>query len=261
MNPELEVYRDHRLPEPPFKYKPLISETVRDIPFTLDIEKLILKNGKITYLEVAPKGTEPGEITLTNVFATTYNVTNDDVILKSSPDMILDAEAKLMGESMFKVNCKFPILDESDHFTTSGTLGSMSATDMNPFIKPIAGAEIKSGDVLGVTFDIHGNNDFSGGTVNMEYKDLKVDVLSTKKEDKTNWFLSVGANTVIRTNNLKDTKRYREGMVYFERRQDKAFINFFVKSLVSGLQSTVAPVTVKKETRKEEKREKGENGK
>jgi hypothetical protein len=133
----------------------------------------------------------------------------------------------------------------------------MEASILNPFVGPVAGAEIKSGEILGAKFSIYGDNDTSGGTVDIEYKDLKVDVLSSKKEDKTNWFLSFGANTVIRKNNLTDTRRYRQGEVYFERRKDKAFINFFVKSLLSGLQSTVAPVTVKKE-KGEGKREKGE---
>jgi len=261
LNPELEVYRDNRMSVAPFKYKPLMSETVRDIPFIVDIDSVILHNGKINYQEFAPKGPNAGEVILEEVVAKAYNVTNDAAILKNEPDMTLDAQAKLMGKALFKVACNFPILDPNDHFDTKGSLGSMQASAMNPFVGPVAGAEIKSGEVLGVRFHIYGDNNTSGGTVDIEYKDLKIDVLSAKKEDKSNWFLSVGANTVIRTNNLKDTKKYREGEVYFERRKDKAFINFFVKSLVSGLQSTVAPITVKKETRKEEKKEKRrENG-
>ena len=253
---DLMDYRDRRIPRPSFKYKPLFSEIIRNIPFTINIKKVIADNGKIAYLEVAPEGEKPGEVVLTDVDLVITNITNDSAILVDKPDMVVDIAAKLMDKSLFKVNLKFPILDESKNFVTQGTLDQIMGSAMNPFLGPAGGVEVKSGDILGASFNIYSDNDISGGTLDIEYEDLKIDVLSAKKEDKSNWFLSLGANAAVKSTNLKDSKKYKQGEIYYERNKDKSFFNFYVKSLMSGLQSVAASFTVQSEEKRAKKKEK-----
>jgi len=101
---------------------------------------------------------------------------------------------------------------------------------------------IKSGvaDSVNVNF-LTGNSSYSTGTLDFYYHDLKV---QTQNEHTgfmsllENELYQTLLNLVIPADNNGYNRRHRTGYIWFRRDPEKGFMNFFWKSVFSGLKSS-----------------------
>ncbi|MCD4674586.1 MAG: hypothetical protein K8S18_01130, partial [Desulfobacula sp.] len=253
--PEIQIYRDKRLPDPPFKHKAMIAGLLQKIPFEVRIDTLNLKNGKLVYEEMFDLTDQPGEVHFNPLFITANNITNSRELTDKNPILPIHFKGKIMGSAWLEANLFIDLSVSNEVFTINGTLDPTTASIFNPMVQPILLARLDRGDVHKTSFNFSANNDLSQGELILEYEDLYIEVLNEKRKNRIHGGLTFFTNQVIRHKNIKTKRNYIVGQIYFERDQNKGLPNFLWKSIKTGLVSIVAPVAAKK-VKKEKKERK-----
>ena len=254
INPDIEIYRDKRLPDPPFKYKPLIASIIKKIPYTISVDTVLIKNGKLVYQEMHDLTNEPGEVDFDPLYISVYNVTNDSQQIKKNPVLQVDLSSLLMGEGNLKSNLRFHLNSPRDYFTIKGKLDSISGAAFNKITKNLLLVQINMGDIYSAEFEFTANDDVSNGKITIFYDNLKVEVFKPKHHNKKSKAWSFIANKLIKKKNLPDDPKFRTGIIYFERIKNKALPNYLWNSLKTGVISTIAPIAEKKQQKKKQKK-------
>ncbi|OQX72923.1 MAG: hypothetical protein B6D61_13130 [Bacteroidetes bacterium 4484_249] len=263
LKPDIEISRDKNLPDKPYKYKPLIASLIKKIPITISIDSLLIINGKLSYQEKQHLSPKPGEVNFDPLNITAYNITNDAERIEKDHYLNLYLSSMLMGKGDLDAEISIDLNSSDDHFTAKGKLGRIPGIAFNKMTKNLLLVEIEMGDIQSAEFDFLATDDVSQGEMQIIYKNLKVDVFKTKKDNKESKFMTFVANNAIRKQNLPDDNKYRTGIIFFERDKNKALPNYLWKSIQTGLVSIIAPVasskqqkTIKKEEKKDIKKNK-----
>ena len=261
--PDIEIYRDKRLPDAPFKYKPLLGGLVHKIPIAVNIDTLVISDGKLRYGEQTDASDQPGVVFFDPLSLTVQNITNDSALIASNPDMQVYFHGKIMGEANLDARLDIDLASRNEVFAIEGTLDPVSGTAFNPMVEHMLPVKITSADISKTSFRFTANDDISHGELIMDYENLSVEVIKGKEQDKRAGLISVVANGLINGKNTPDHGKYRTGNIRFERRKDKAIVNFLWNSCKTGIISIVAPIAdhTKKEERREIKEEKKEERK
>jgi len=254
--PDVEIYRDKRLPDAPFKHKVLITGGLNKVNrnFVIDTVKII--NGKLEYGEMSEGADKAGNVFFNLFNITAYNITNDSVTIENKSNLEMDFTGKLMGQSDLNVHLVFFLERNDEYFTASGTLAPIAAAEFNPMVEGLMPVTITSGNVKQAKFDFSATDDVSDGELTLIYENLKVDVSKLNDTDKKSGGLSAGANLLINGNNLPGDNKYTKGRIHFDRRKDKFIINYLWNSVKTGIISIVAPVANKnKKLERQEKKD------
>lgn len=235
----LLAYRDKRYILPDDKFVKLPQQSLREAPFYINIDSLSLQNAQITYRERVEDASEPGTINFVDLKAKIYNITNDSALLKSNIAMEADASAYLMGSGRIDASFYIPIADPNNvHFFT-GSLSPMNMRIVNPMLKHIVFGEIISGQVNEFNFNARANETASHGTMRFGYEDLKVQINNKDSEKGKKGMITFLANTFIVKSANPSNKKFRESEMYYERDKRKSIINFWWKTLLSGIKETL----------------------
>jgi len=256
INPGIEIYRDKRIPEPPFKYKPLIASIIKKIPFAISVDTVLIKNGKLVYEEMHDLTDFPGEVDFDSLYISVYNVTNDSQKIEKNPVLQVNLSSLLMGEGNLKSDIRFYLNSPRDYFTVKGKLDSISGFAFNKITKNLLLVQICMGDIYSAEFEFTANDNVSKGQMTIFYDNLKVEVFNPKHDNKKSKARSFIANSVIKKKNLPGDPKFRTGTIYFERIKNKALPNYLWHSLKTGIISTIAPIAEKKEQKKKQKKKK-----
>lgn len=259
IKPDIEIYRDKRLPDPPYKYKPLIASIIRKIPFIINIDTLMIKNGELVYQEMQDLTDMPGEVNFDSLYISAYNITNDTQQIKANPVLQVDLSGLLMGEGKLETGLSFYLNRPDDYFTVKGKLDSISGIAFNKMTKNLLLAEIKMGEIFGAEFEFKANDDASDGKMTIFYNNLKVVIYNPKRQNKKLKIMTFIANELVKKKNLSSDPKFRTGTICFERTKNKALPNYLWKSLQTGIVSTVAPIAGKKKQKEIQKKESGQN--
>lgn len=261
--PNVEIYRDKRLPDAPFKYKALVAGVLKKIPLDIKIDTIQIIEARLAYEEQEKVSDKPGLVFFDPIYLSILNLTNIPEEIEVNPMMEMDVRGKIMGQSFLNARFNFPLNRNDEYFTLSGTLDPISADAFNPFVKNGLNVNINDGKIHKTSFEIIANNDASQGTLIMNYENLQVTILKSKDQSKKSGFISWIANEVIKEDNLESHHKYRKGNIGFERRKDRFIVNYIWQSFKSGIISIVAPIADKnkKKEKKATKEEKKENRK
>ncbi len=242
--PNISIYRDKRMPDPPYKYKPLIASAIKKIPIETDVDSIVISGGKVVYEEYAEKAHEAGMIffDLQQIYVT--HLSNKASSIKKHPNMKVDIQALLMGEGQMNSSLNFALNSSVDKFKTEGDLHAINAATLNSITENLLNVKITSGIIEDVHFAFDATDNVAKGTLNMAYDDLKVELMN--QDGKNQSLVSLLANGIIKKDNHTDDKNYRTGNIYFERLKDKGFPNYLWKSISSGLVPIVAPIAANK---------------
>lgn len=228
IEPAANIYRA-KMPADDLTKKPLYSQVLREIPFFLKVNKVVIRHGTIEYEEEKTAEAGAGLLSFNG-----FNMTIDNVSsgFKQSklPDVLIDATCKFMNTSTMNVKWSFNILDKSDAFKIKGNILKLPAEKLSPFIKPYMNVTA-DGMLDKVYFNYVGNDNMAKGDLSLEYEDLKVNVLQ-KDRKKKNKFVSAIANIFVK----KDTKeRVKNATVEVNRIQEKSFFNLLWRTTADGL--------------------------
>lgn len=258
---DLSVFRDKWVPDPEFKYVPLPSRMIRELKFPVTIDTIQIINANIINEQLGDiveyEDEKPGTMYFTNMFVTGYGLTNDPELLKNNPEFILDARANFMHSEVIEAQFRFVIPDTMDLFYVKGEISSLPTIALDPILKNLLLIQIPGGLIHNMSLDMVGNDSLITGSLDIEYENLYVNILKTKKPTKSSGFMNAMGNTVLKNNNLRTRGKYVTGIVNAERKRNKFLFNFTWQGIKSGLISTMVPF-VKAEKARKSKKNKGD---
>lgn len=236
----LVAYRDKNVPFDHSRRPKLPQQMLAALPLPVDIEKVEVKNANILYQQIDPYADAPGEVPITRLYGTIYNVTNIRPVISRRGAMMWDVQAIFFGDGKMKVEIMFPKNIQSADFSFNATMGPMQFTGFNQMIVPTEGVKIEQGTINSLWLRADAGEESAAGPMVLNYANLKVAVLKDnpeKSEDKSG-LLSLLANIVINSSNQNPADT---ATMYFERDKERSIFNYLAKTVVSGLKATVLP--------------------
>ncbi|MBA4747011.1 MAG: DUF748 domain-containing protein [Muricauda sp.] len=229
--PVFHVYRDKLLPDDT-THKKLYNQALRDLKLDLQVDFIQISQGLVTYEERLEADVDPKNLSFTDIEATINNLHS-----KGSGMVVVNANAKLMGNGPFTLDWSFDPLSKSNDFLATGSLINFESESISPFLKSNFNAEVK-GTIQQMFFTISGNEQESQGDMKMKYDKFEFTVL---KKDRlgVNKLLTAVVNLFAKDGHKTDKDGFRHGNFKVERNQDKSFFNYLWINLKEGLMDTM----------------------
>ena len=236
--PEIDIYRDKRPPFPPNRTPQLPQQMVYSVPFPVAVDTVAVSGGDIRYTELQPQADKPGHIDFANLSATLTDLTNMEAKLQNGYTPALHAETNIMNQAKLVVDFAFPM--DSTLQIINGHLGRMEMKSLNKTLVPTAFVRIDDGEILGLDFEMQVGAEQAKGSMIFRYRDLKISLLDKESNEETfgNKVASLLANTFkIKSDNTGNDLRSAD--INFKRDPKKSVFNYWWKSLLSGLKSSI----------------------
>ena len=238
---DMNVFRDKRQE---FRHvdKPPLQELIYGYPGNIHIDSIAVLGGGITYREHAREANDFGMISFNDLNAFISRISNDTIYKTKEAFMEVRAEALLMDTARITLLFKAQIYENQNTFSLQGSLAGMEAATLNPILENNAFIFVESGKIDEMNFSLTANNTKATGSLKLLYQDLKIKVVN-KQTDETSGlkeqFISFIANMVMINENPKPGNGVRVGIIEFERDPEKFIFNYWVKSILSGVKSSL----------------------
>ena len=210
-------------------------------PMDVSLKNVVIQNGYIEYKEKNPKSNNSGTIHFDNVYATIKNVTNRNNDIAENNICRLDFKSSFLNRAPLNATLLMYLKNPNGWFRINGRLNKTDATVFNQLTKPLALAEIESGQLNSLTFDLTGTDYRSRGTVILRYEDLKLSLLRKNRNDeyKRKSLSSFIANIAIKNENPENDEPVRKASISYERDTQRSFFNLLWKSIFVGVKESV----------------------
>jgi len=247
------VFRDKRIEFPEWQRKNLPQTDLKKLNFTFDIASIKMNNGYLTYQEHAEKAKAPGEIFIQDINARITNATNDSIRITNKPNINIEATAYLFGSGNLRADFQFDMQNKENIHQYGIVIDSLDLTEFNRIMIPNAAVRITGGINHKILMTAKANEQYSYGEMKFYYEDLKIALINREKETTRGFGQVLGsffANTfIIKTNNPHNFV-LRKGDVFFERDEKRAIFNYWTKTFLSGVVSSIGAVNNKKKIRR-----------
>ncbi len=233
------VFRDLNVPLDTSKFVALPQESLRKLKIPVFIDTLQVK-GNIDIYVASSDGSGIGVVSINELQGAVYG-------LKSRTDgtsrpIELSASGKLNKIGDFKANVSFDYPSPKSSFRMNGSIGEMELTSLNEMMVPMAAVEVRSGVSESVTFNFEGNDDYAKGTLDFKYNNLKVNILNGENYQASglsNSLLTFFANSFVVRGQNPNVFKFNQGKIFFERDKSRSIFNYWAKSLLSGVVSSI----------------------
>ncbi|MFA5329595.1 MAG: hypothetical protein WC384_17510, partial [Prolixibacteraceae bacterium] len=236
----LEVFRNKQMPFDESKRPPMLQDMIKAFKFPVSVDSLLLLKSKVMYAERPITGDTAGQIRFSNIRACIKPFSNMKSAKGTIPDFNLTASATIMDSCEMKANLKYLMSNPNNLFQVDGTLGPFDMRILNPVLEPLAMVSIRSGKVDQFTFNFSADKTSSSGQLYFGYDDLKISVLEMKdgntKEAK---FASFLANSLMLRSKNPRGKELLPDEINFRRDQKRSTLNYWWKSIFSGIRNTL----------------------
>lgn len=232
LNFRLIVFRDKRFPRAARKPKILPVRFVRQFPYPLQIDSIKISSSFISYEEFPEKGKSTGSVFFNKLEAGLYNVSNDSI-----RDAYMRVSSRFMNAGNLHASFMFPLTSKKP-YTVQGSLTKFSMPHLNGMLMPVGNVKIESGIMNALAFQFHYNEYKSEGELEVNYADLKVVSLRKDQQKSINKFVSFLLRAFVKKEVDKhDTVDKRTGRIEWERDSQKSIINYWWKSVLSGIEA------------------------
>lgn len=250
---DLELYRDKRMPEAPAKYKALPSRIIRELPVSVAVDEIKVSNSRIEYQEWEQKAEAPIQVEFSDLELNVMNFTTLDQGLNEDDTITIDFKTRFMNDALFEMQMKLPVLREDDLFLMEGEITGLQLASLNPILKNSLFIEFVEGRLDFMKFRMKANDLRADGILDWQYSGMKhLHVLRNKTEmddrrrkgkdrKHVKRFLSLLANSYAPENYGPDSKNYWSGVISYERNREKFIFNYLVKSLQTGIITSLMP--------------------
>ncbi len=207
----------------------------------VQLDSVFVDGVDVTYAEMSGKYEREGVITFNRAGGWLANVTNDSTVLASQPRMTADLSAYLMNRGRLSVLFGFDMLDERGAYTYKGTLTAMDGRAINRILTPLLNVEVATANIKGINFDMRGTDYRNWGTFNMEYDNLKINILQENDEGdrSTKTLISFLANQLLVHSSNPDARgNYHVGKIDYQRVPEFSFFKTLWKSLFEGIKQS-----------------------
>ncbi|MCF6359708.1 MAG: hypothetical protein L3J29_03000 [Cyclobacteriaceae bacterium] len=257
VNANVGLFKDKSKPEPPFKKQLLPASALRNLKIDLSIDTIEVKRSRIVINEKSKKTGQVSYLSFEDLNAQVYGFTNDSISLALNKYLFIYAQTKVMNSAQVNFKATFDLLSKNDSHTIKANVGSSKMDVFNKVLEPMMSVVVKSGEIISLNYQYTANDTEANGTIDFEYENVKLEVLSEGEEAKKQGFLSLAANTVIKSNNNKEyPKNYTQGIIKVQRVQNKNVFPYLWHAVQTGIIYTMAPAfsEIKKEEKKANKK-------
>jgi hypothetical protein len=159
----------------PFMKSPLmVHEALAPIRQPLQVDRLSITNGHLTYSERVIAGADPGVLTVAAVNMFVEGIANQG---ETTVAIQLRGQGNLMNAGTILVLMSIPITSSNFSLHYSGSLSAMEPTRLDAFLDIAEHTRIKSGSAKEAAFEIDVTAGQARGRVRPIYKDLEIAVL------------------------------------------------------------------------------------
>ena len=245
--PLLTVYRDKLQPlNPNRKDKLLPVEMIRNMSLPVAIEEINIKDGLIVYGERNGKSRKEGTFFLNNVNGKVSHIKNSN--LEDDDSLMLQLNAGLMDAADLSLTLNQSYSDSLSGFLLQAQIGGTDLAFLNTVLAPLSNVKIASGVLDSLSFKAVGRKDVALGEMQMFYNGLRIKLIKGgDPEVSTFWqeAASVLANTFL----IRRANKERKGLMYFKHLPKQSFVNYIIKTTVSGIATSVGAIRNKKYTK------------
>jgi len=223
--------------------KPAFQDMIYNYPGKIQIDSIGLISGNVTYTVHAKAANEPGSISLNEINAKIYKITNDTIYKTEINSLELKCKALLMGKGKMNILFKGRIFDNQNTFSLNGTLSGLNAQELNPMLEKNAFIYVTSGKIDTMKFSFTANNTKATGKMTMLYNGFDIAVKNKQTDDTTairEKFISLIANRQVLDSNPIPGEDVREGIIDYERDPERFLFSYCFNSILSGIKSSLA---------------------
>ena len=220
---------------------------LRSIDFPFKVDSILIKDSKLVYLH-KDKADTPGEFSLYNLHVQASNFTNIDYLIEQDDKARINVQARLWNKGKLRTHIAIDLFSPQDIVYASGSVRNMDLEMAERMVTPLYGVQIHSGHLDYLQYDLIMNDVIGKGRLRFDYDNLRVDIKKLEKEKnydsdgklKSSKFWNFFVNESIVTSNLSNSEYYKpEGVMIFDRTQNKPIFDLYWKSIQSGLMDIV----------------------
>ncbi len=246
-NPLITIYRDKA---PPFLsgiIKPLPVDMFKKIAFPIQIDRVNIIEGFLSYTEKHPKSRAEGTVTLTHMNGYLQHLRNRN--LKETDSLGISLSAFLLDSAFLQLRVRESYIDSLGSFLMTLRLTPTTLAFLNPLLGPMSNIKIVSGVIDSFHIRAIGRDDIAYGEMNMYYHDLKIRLIKKGDPEKTSFGGKI-ASWIVNAFIIKKKNNGKMGLVYFERLRDRSFFNYLVKIVFSGMTTSIGAKSNRKVMKK-----------
>ncbi len=237
---DVQIFRNKRFPFDQSQQTEWPQDLIMDMkqPFVFDSVKL--KPSRIKYSELLGIFDEPGFVEFTGLTITGDRLSNIKEKTGFPGLFHVNAEAHLMNKALLAARFTFDLNSPEYEHTITGSLGNMSLMPLNNMITKTAPVALESGELTRFEFNIAFNREFAAGELYMAYDNLKIAVLDYSGDEIQKAGLSsfLVNNFKVETQ-IQNKDNLKPADIYFERDEKRSIINFWWKSIYSGISGII----------------------
>lgn len=208
-----------------------LLQTIK-LPFSVNI--IMLQDSKITVYEISAATHKTGSIPFEDVDAAIMRVTNRPGPADSLQLML---SAHLLNNHIREFYYSEAYNDSLSHFRAGVRAASMPLPPYSNITVPLAAVNVAGGNADTLFANWTGNTHGAIGTMNFHYSGLKVKLLDKHDPSKKHFWLALEnwlANSLVIKNNNREQSR-----IFFMRDKQKFIFNYWAKTLMHGMMSSV----------------------
>jgi len=241
----LTIFRDKRVPREPGIIRPLPADLLEKIPIHFQIDTVKMNNSHVEYEEYNERTNNAGKITVARLNGRFTRVRNHNLVKSDSLHLL--AEGYIEDSIFTKLNVKESYTDSLGGFLMTVQMGRANLTVLNPVLRPLASAELKSGRLDTLHLRVVGREELAFGEIKMSYHDLKVLVVKKGGDKKP---LLSGIKNFFVNSLIKNESNEKGSRIFIRRQRDRSPINYLVKITLNGITNTITGKKSKKAFRK-----------
>jgi hypothetical protein len=221
------IYRDKTIADDT-SYKPLYSESLRDLEFDLLVDSILVSKLAINYQELSHRNRPPGKISFESVDAKITNLHSGINKENSEIEMIASGKLSKQSQILFTMSLK----PNQERFKISTLIKNIEDSSVNTFLAPAMRMKLE-GKINRIETAFTGTNSKANGEFSIAYENLKLKILNKKGGE--NHFASLLSNVFM--NNMDVDKTIKVDKV--KRDITKSFWNYLWKIHLKGLKQSL----------------------
>lgn len=217
--------------------KLLYHHYLQRLPYKIDVSKVEIADANIIYEELPAGQTKSGYVQFKNINANISSFTN--IVREESPYLKLEAVATFMKSGKLSFILSLPIDSLNENFTAEGSLRGFKMNEINKILEPIAHANMESGIVNELSFNISGNNTNLEANILMLYNDFSISILTSDNISKRRLLSELANDLILIKDNPYGDEKERSIIITSERNVNTSHLNFMWNSLFLGIKESI----------------------
>lgn len=239
------LYENNNIEKEETSLKPLINESINNLPFDLDIDSVKINNGFIEYQFLSKNGNLPASLDFSSLNGHIANIRRSS---EQSDTVKLFLESDFMNQAPFTFVAEYP-LSNINYQSFSGHIGSLPFSSFEPVFRGTNEIKFKKGHVNNIFFTGIADNLSTSGQLIFDYEDLNIQLIS--KKHKKQWLKSSLVNIVVRKDGKKSSKKNTEQVDFsYKRPATVGQFGLYARGIMDGLAQVILPTSIYKKTKK-----------